>query len=423
MSHAVAASLLVLTLTWLSEHALGLFFDLQRKWFWLPLLWTPAITVLVVWLTRRLAMGAAGSGIPQVMAAQDPRTPPHQVGLFVSVKLSLAKVLLTAGGLLAGLSTGREGPSVQIAAGVMHHARRWLPQRSGIPERGLLVAGGAAGIAAAFNTPLGGVMFAIEELSRRPEERASGLLIAAIVVSGLVAVSMHGNAAYFGTIMSSPLGWRDIWSVALMAVACGLLGGLFSRLMLDALSAGPRWLRRWRTQHPLMLAGVCGLAVAVIGLATAGATFGSGYAHTKSLLEGQNATHGLHTLMRFMATWLSSISGVPGGIFASSLAIGASVGHDIAQWTGQHQPTLIALGMAGFLAGVTQAPLTAFIIVMEMVTGHEMVLSLMACAMGANMVSRLVSPSLYGSLALMQLSRLPASTPHEAAPSSTANKP
>ena len=423
MSHAVAASFAVLSLTWLSERALDTFFHGLRQWWWLPLAWTPAATAALVWMARAWAPGASGSGIPQVMAAQDAHTAPEHVGLFVSLKLSLAKVLLTAGGLLAGLSTGREGPSVQIAAGVMHHARRWLPARSGIHERGLLVAGGAAGIAAAFNTPLGGVMFAIEELSRRPEDRASGLLIAAIVVSGLVAVSVHGNATYFGDITALTLSWSDVWLVALVALLCGALGGLFSRLMIITMQAGPHWMQRARTQRPLLFAAGCGLAVAVIGLVSGGATFGAGYGATKALLEGQDATHGLYTLLRFLVTWLSAVSGVPGGIFAPSLAIGASIGHDVAHWTHMHQPTLIALGMAGFLAGATQAPLTAVIIVMEMVSGQEMVLSLLACAFGANALARLISPSLYATLAQMQLQRLPRPIAAEAAPHSSADKP
>ena len=163
----------------------------------------------VVWLTRRFAPGAAGSGIPQVMATLDPAFPPASRSTLVSLRLSLAKMVLTAGALLGGLASGREGPSVQIAAGVMQHARRWLPPHPGISEHGLLVAGGAAGIAAAFNAPLAGVMFAIEELASRLEQRSSGLIIAAIVLSGLMGVSFFGNATYFGMIEVPPLHYRD----------------------------------------------------------------------------------------------------------------------------------------------------------------------------------------------------------------------
>jgi H+/Cl- antiporter ClcA len=107
-----------------------------------------------------------------------------------------------------------------------------------------------------------------------------------------------------------------------------------------------------------------------------------------------------------MATWLTTWSGAPAGIFAPSLAIGAAIGNDIAMLTTHTQvPALIALGMVGFLAAVTQAPLTSFIIVMEMVDGHAMVLSLMACALVATVIARVISPPLYPGLAQLQLGR------------------
>ena len=98
---------------------------------------------------------------------------------------------------------------------------------------------------------------------------------------------------------------------------------------------------------------------------------------------------------------------MPAGIFAPSLAIGAALGNDVAIFMHYpNAPTLIALGMAGFLAAATQAPLTSFIIVMEMVDGHGMVLSLMACALAASVISRVLSHPLYAGLAKLQLLRL-----------------
>ena len=110
------------------------------------------------------------------------------------------------GGQLAGLSIGREGPTVQMGAGVMDHAKRWLSPRSGIDAHDLMVAGAAAGIAAAFNTPLGGIIFALEKLSRRRSTSYSTLMIACIVLSGLVAVAVFGNLTYFGQLPVQSVG-------------------------------------------------------------------------------------------------------------------------------------------------------------------------------------------------------------------------
>jgi H+/Cl- antiporter ClcA len=407
IAFAVLAGLTVVAFTWLTEFALKTFSQVQALHWWIPLFWTPLSTAAIVWLTRRYAPGAAGSGIPQVMAAQDSSVHPHEVGLYVSLKLSAAKMVLAAWGLLAGLSLGREGPSVQIAAGVMHSARRWLPRRALISGHSLLVAGGAAGIAAAFNTPLGGVMFTIEELSRRPEHRHHGMTMAAIVLAGMMGVSVYGNASYFGVIHIAGFDWSVFLPALSVSLGAGLLGGLFSRLLQVSLAGTSNdWFSRMRKQYPVAFAAACGLAVAVVGTVSLGATFGSGYAHTRAALENAGETNSLYVLLKFVSTWLTTWAGVPGGIFAPSLAIGGALGGDVALWTAYANPaTLIALGMAAFLAAVTQAPLTAFIIVMEMVDGHALVLSLMASALLASGVSRLVSTPLYPALADLQLAR------------------
>ena len=402
---AAVAGLVVVGFTWLAERALGLFLQLAGLAWWLPLLWTPVCCGVIAWLTRRYARGAGGSGIPQVMAALDPELSGGRRPLLVSPRLSVAKIGLTSAGLLGGLSLGREGPSVQIAAGVMLAARRWLPRGSGVSAHSLLVAGGAAGIAAAFNTPLAGVMFAIEELSRTPEQRNSGLIVSGIVLAGLIAVSVYGNGTHFGVIHPGPIGLSLLGPGLLVTLAAGLAGGMFARLLLASLrGTSPDRPSRWRQRFPVRFAIGCGLAVALIGVVTGGATYGSGNEATRALLDNNGNVPVGFALSKFTATWLTAWSGVPAGIFAPSLSIGAALGHDVAVLTGYpHAPAVIALGMVGFLAAATQAPLTAFIIVMEMVDGHGMVLSLMACAVIASTVSRVLSPPLYAALAMIQL--------------------
>ena len=330
---------------------------------------------------------------------------------LASLRVSLHKIALVSGGLLAGLSIGREGPSVQVAAGVMLHSRRWLRSDSGMSLHALLVAGGAAGMAAAFNAPLAGVVFAIEELSRTLESRNSGLIIAAIVLAGLMGVSAFGNVTYFGVIKVPPLGWDTVLPGLLVALVCGALGGLFTRLMVASLTgSSPDRFSRWRKMYPIRFAACIGLAIAVIGLATGGGTYGSGSDAVRDMLAGGGETSQLFMPLKFVATWLTAWSGVPGGIFAPSLSIGAGIGHQVAAWSGPEiSAALIAMGMAGFLAAATQAPLTAFIIVMEMIDGRAMVLSLMATAMVASLVSRLITRPLYPALADFMLRQLPAS--------------
>lgn len=441
LAYAVATGVLVVLFTFLSESATHAFEALRSAEPWSPyamLLWTPALTVAVLWLTRRYFPGALGSGIPQVIRALDEDMPRQQRQWLVSLRVALAKVGLVSGGLLAGLSIGREGPTVQVGAGVMVHAKRWLSPGSGIDAHSLMVAGAAAGIAAAFNTPLGGIIFALEQLSRRRNMSHSALIVVAIVIAGLVAVSVFGNLTYFGRLRVTALEWSLLGPGLLVALVAGLAGGLFTRLLVSSVRGAPDVFSHWRRSYPLRFAAGAALGVAVIGLVTGGATAGAGYAPTRALLEGAASPGaeaalslpGLYTLLKFCATWLSAWTGVPAGTFAPSLSIGAGIGADIARLTGvSHEMAipLIALGMVGFLSATTQGPITAFIIVMEMIAGHTMVLSLMACSLLASGVARLVSRPMYVELAAMLVlppapkpEQEPCTTP---AASSTATNP
>ena len=252
-------------------------------------------------------------------------------------------------------------------------------------------------------------MFAIEELSRRPEDRRSGLLMTAIILAGLVAVSAYGNKSHFGEIRVVGVSLSLLGPGLVVAVLSGIFGGLFARLLIYSLySTSGHWVHKFRRISPIWFAGACGLLVAIIGVSTSGATFGSGYVHTRAMLENADNVSQLYVVLKLVVTWLTTWAGVPAGIFAPALAIGAALGNDLAALMNYpNAPTLIALGMAGFLAAVTQAPLTSFIIVMEMVAGHELVLSLMASALIASGTSRMISQPLYSALRQAQLQRLP----------------
>lgn len=427
LAYAGLTGLVVVGFTLIAEagtHAFGLLEDWGEYGPFLMLAWTPALTVGLLWLGRRYAPGAMGSGIPQVIRALDDELPPLQRESLVSLPLALKKIGLVSGGLLAGLSIGREGPTVQVGAGVMVHAGRWLSPQSGIDAHDLMVAGAAAGIAAAFNTPLGGIVFALEQLSRRRGMSHSSLVIASIVLAGMVAVAVFGNETYFGSLRVQELSWSMLLPGVLIALVSGLTGGLFARLIVASVRGLPDRFSHWRREHPYWFAAGCGLAVALIGLATHGATAGAGYLTTRGLLEGSAELPGVYTVLKFCATWFSAWSGVAAGLFAPALAIGAGIGHDIALATGfSHQAAipLIALGMVGFLAATTAGPITAFIIVMEMVSGHAMVLSLMACALLASAVARLVTRPMYWELA-MELPLPPATIENLSPPESVSRQ-
>lgn len=402
---AAAAGLVVVALAMLSDLALELFRHLHAGRPWVPFVLLPMTGMLIVFATKNWFPGTQGSGIPQVIAAARLATAGAPTGTLVSLRIAAGKVGLVVLGLFGGYSIGREGPSVQVAASVVDSARRFLPHHHAraIKPADLILAGGAAGVAAAFNTPLAGIMFAIEELGRRHEEATTGgILLVTVILSGLVAIGFQGNYVYFGHLDVGNVARGIVVPVVVCGVSCGILGGVFSRLLLMPQRHAHWWLWRVRAARPVAFAGLCGLIVATIGWASDGYTFGSGYAATASAIAGQSTLDWSAPFSKFAATVISYFSGIPGGIFAPALAIGAAAGFDLAPWmaafANQHQ--VVALCMTAFLAAVTQAPITAAIIVMEMVDGHGMVLSLMGVALVAKVVSALFGPELYQHLAL-----------------------
>jgi H+/Cl- antiporter ClcA len=265
-------------------------------------------------------------------------------------------------------------------------------------RRALILAGGAAGIAAAFNTPLAGIVFAIEELARSYEARASGTTLVTVLIAGIVSLALVGDYTYFGHPQLSAAPRELLLPAAGIGLAGGLLGGLFSRSLL-ALSADGSALSAWRRARPVLFAFGCGLAVAVCGVLSGGSALGTGYEPARAILEGGATSYGF-VPAKFVATLASLLAGIPGGLFAPSLAIGAGFGQLAGALPGLDDvPGLAVLGTCAYLTGVTQAPMTAFIIVMEMTGLHEMILPLMVAALASSAASRLVSTSLYHSLA------------------------
>ena len=186
-SGAVVVGLVATAFAMGSDHAHVLFRKLLAISPWLPLLVTPLTLAAVAALTQRYFKGAEGSGIPQTIAAL--RMPDGaNRDRVLSLRLALGKILLTCVGLAGGSSVGREGPTVQIGAALLYNLR-WLTRfPRHLMDRGLIIAGGAAGVAAAFNTPLAGIVFGIEEMARSFEERSSGILLTAVIIAGLAAI-------------------------------------------------------------------------------------------------------------------------------------------------------------------------------------------------------------------------------------------
>jgi H+/Cl- antiporter ClcA len=370
-----------------ADHAHAGFDHLLALWPLAPLIVTPAGFAGLAWMTRTMFPNSEGSGIPQAIAARK-LWGVRERSRLVSLRIGVGKVVLTLAGLLVGASIGREGPTVQVGASVMFALGRLSPAR----QPGLILAGAAAGIAAAFNTPLAGVIFAIEEMSRSFDERSNGLVIGTIIAAGIVSVALLGNYTYFGVtsavLTSNPLGWA---TVPICGIVGGLLGGVFSRILVVVARGLPGRAGGAVKRHPVLFALGCGLLVAICGLASGSTVFGTGYPQVKAVIDTGAPLPLTFGLLKMVATTLSSIAGIPGGLFSPSLAVGAGIGYDVAQvFPSVPVGPVVLLGMVGYFSGVVQAPITAFAIVAEMTADHNMMVPLMASSLIATGVSRLI---------------------------------
>lgn len=381
---AVLVGLVALVFADVADRATMLFRSAYDRFWWLPLVVTPLGFAGIVWVTNRFVPLARGSGIPQVMAAT--KNPEAALSTFVSARAAVAKFILTAAALLCGASVGREGPTVQIAAAIMGRMHRLMriPIRSSV-----YIAGGAAGVAAAFNTPLAGVAFAIEELAAAYEQRMTLLVMAAVLIAGMVSLGLAGDYIYFGAMHQTLGVMQAIVAAPIAGLAGGIAGGLFSRLMLGAGSTSfvpIVWLRA----RPVLFALGCGTVVAVLGVST-GLTWGTGYETAHGIIEGA-AVPAWFGVAKFATTLATAVSGLPGGIFAPSLSIGAGIG-DLLRSIFPTYPSgaIVLLGMVAYFTGVVRAPLTAVIIISETTASRGLMMPLVASALVADFAAQLVS--------------------------------
>lgn len=363
---------------------------LVQQYPYMPFAVTPIGFMLIVYIMRTMFKGSEGSGIPQVMAALQIKNYRKRSGL-VSMRIALGKFILTFMGFMCGASIGREGPTIQLSASIMHQLGRIGKFHRDDVERGLLLAGGAAGIAAAFNAPLAGIVFAIEELAGSYEKGVSGTIITTVVLSGFVAMELLGSYTYFGASHAALDILGDGWIIIGVTTLCGgFLGGAFSALLLSISKHMVDVVRK----HPLWVAGLLGFIVAAIGFFTHGQTYGSGYEAAKILLSGSTEEIApFYGFFKMISTLLSYLSGIPGGIFAPSLSAGAGLGATIAQFfSPEYLSAIILLTTVAYFSGVVQSPITCFIIVSEMTdtATTSMLLPIMLTSLMATGVSRVI---------------------------------
>lgn len=377
-----------------SGWAYAIFLRILSYGSWIPVILTPIVFGLLAWATEGRLRPSRGSGIPQVIGTLHIEDEGFRARVL-SLPIAMGKMMLTLIALSVGASIGREGPTVHVGAGLFYSLGRRLGFTDPKVTSRFILAGGACGIAAAFNTPLAGVVFAIEELAGTFEHRFSGLLLTAVIVGGVVSLGIMGNYSYFGKVQANlPLGHAWL-AVLLTGIICGVLGGLFSRLILLSRHGPLAYVGRIRASAPVLFAAGCGLALALIGLASHNNVYGTGYDQARAFVQEAVVTPGqAFGVAKLLANIVSYWAGIPGGIFSPALAVGAGLGHNIAHFLPNvPAASVVLLGMSAYLAGVTGAPLTSTVIAMELIDNQDMVIPIMAACLLARAAASIFCPT------------------------------
>jgi len=333
-----------------------------------------------LWLVRRFAPETAGSGIPHLKAVL------HRLRGMSWRRVLLVKFVSGTLGIGAGLALGREGPTVQMGGALGDMVSRWL--RSGTRERHTLIAAGAgAGLAAAFNAPLAGVIFVLEELRRdfAPGALTGGFV--ACVTADVVARLLMGQAPVF-RIPNAPV--PPLSSLPLFLVVgllAGVLGVIFNRALLGSLRLFDRT-ARWPLGLPAALVGI---AIGIVGWYAPG-TLGGGGTLVQATLAGSVALGALALLLllRFGMTMVSYGTGTAGGIFAPLLVVGAQagllvglLGKPLFPAAASYPTAFAVVGMAALFAAIVRAPLTGIVLILEMTENYSLMLPLLIACFAA----------------------------------------
>jgi CIC family chloride channel protein len=346
-----------------------------------------AAAALAAWLVRRFAPHATGSGIPHVELVLREEVLPAPL-VLLPVKF--------VGGLLAigsGLALGREGPSVQMGATIAHLIAG-LSRRSWVDCRVLMAAGAGAGLATAFNAPIAGAIFVLEELVQRFEQRMALAALAASATAIATARAILGNPPDFTVVPFEHIPTTGHVLFFALGALAGLLAVAYNRSLLATLAA----FERARALPAEVRAALVGAAVAAIAW-FAPALVGGGDGLTQSALSGTAplAWLPLVFLLRLAMGHASYATGTPGGLFAPLLVLGAQMGllFGVAcAWLfpglGIPAPAFAVVGMAALFTGIVRAPLTGIVLIIEMTAAFTLLLPMLGACFAAMLVATLL---------------------------------
>lgn len=347
------------------------------------------------WLVRFFSPMAGGSGIPQLIAAVEVGNDEEKNDgswRFLNMRIILVKIVSSIAMVFGGGAVGREGPTLQIAGSVYRTVHKLLPPFwPKVSRKVMMITGGAAGLSAAFNTPLGGIVFAIEELTRTHIAKFRTAVLSSVILSGMTAQWLLGPYLLLGYPKVATVGVSFMYKLLAISLVCGALGALSCKgmLLLDKIR---RMLKSWGAQGLFVLS--CAFAFAWIVWSFGTFSLGSGETLLDHYLFAPDVSPTWQNVVgRYFGSMVSTGSGGAGGMFAPSLTTGAAIGGLLGSWFDVERGELnmmILGGMCAFLTGVTRSPFTSAILVLEMTDRHSVIFQLMYASMIASVIAHAI---------------------------------
>lgn len=344
------------------------------------MLWGAVGAGVGVFLVRRFAPETSGSGIPHLKGVM------HHLRVMRPWRILIVKFGAGVIALGSGLVAGREGPTLQMGGALGQILGRRLGARG--REREVFIAAGAgAGLAAAFNAPLAGLIFVLEELQGNFSPGMFAGALVASIIADVVGRTLTGQLPAFHVTLSDAPSLSSLPIYLLLGVLAGLTGVAFNRGLLSGLNCYSK-LSRWPIGTPAALMGAILGAVGFF----APELLGGGHLLVEQALATKVALTALPLffLARFFLTVGSYGTGAPGGFFAPLLVLGAQLGlmvglltRDLAPQLAVHPQNFAVVGMAALFASAVRAPLTGIVLIIEMTNGYSLILPLLAACMCA----------------------------------------
>lgn len=403
---AVVTALAIAAMIKLGDLLFGIFVLVSSLAWWAPLVWTPILTVLAVYIIRKAVPEAAGTGSPHALIPTDNNFDNRFANKFVSVKIALGKVFLTPLAFLSGLSLGNEGPAVQVGAGLMHSFRNRIYGIPNITAQSLVMIGNGIGLAVCFGSIIGGFAYCLERMSQTFSRTSKSCILLSMVIGSLIFATVLASAEHSLIFPAVALTWSWYSVVAVLVLGIAI-GTMWAHALIYTMVTTSK-IGLFKSHRPLTFAAICGLAVAVIGIATDGSVLGLSQHATQASLD-VSTDHSLWFVpAKFVASVLTAWSGVSAGMFIPMINMGAGIGASVAQiLIPSGAPLLAALGMTTFLAVVSRAPLCSALLIVDLVNNYALMLPLLVIAMVATEIAKRVGPDLWQTQVNMFLSRLP----------------